>query len=375
MEYFPDDEGGAARLMNNSSTQGPLLEVTDLTTTFQTPRGPLTAVNGVSLSVNKGQTYGLVGESGSGKTVFARSVLQLNVSSQAQTTGSVKFQGEELLTKSRKEMQKIWGKEISMVFQDPMTSLNPVMKVGQQVTEHIRHHLGLSASEARELGIELLRSVQIPEPEARFEAYPHECSGGMRQRISIAIALACGSKLLIADEPTTALDVTVQHQILNLLDFQRRDRDMSMVLVTHDLGVIAGRADHVAVMYAGRIVEMADTPTLFAAPKMPYTEALLRSIPRMDRPTHTRLLSIPGRPPDLVNLPEGCSFAPRCAYAQDKCLSETPPLVTHADGAKSACWIPLGTPESKDALKRNIAAGRPQALALEGKNVTMSGVN
>lgn len=361
--------------MNTSVPEAPLLEVEDLRTTFMTPRGPLTAVDGVSLSLNKGQTYGLVGESGSGKTVFARSMLQLNVSANVQITGSVKFMGEELLTKSRKEMQQIWGKEISMVFQDPMTSLNPVIRIGSQVTEHIRHHLGLGKKEAYELGVELLRSVQIPEPEARMKAYPHECSGGMRQRISIAIALACGSKLLIADEPTTALDVTVQHQILNLLDFQRRDRDMSMVLVTHDLGVIAGRADHVAVMYAGRLVEVADTKSLFAAPKMPYTEALLRSIPRMDQPVHSRLMSIAGRPPDLVNPPKGCAFAPRCAYAQEQCENERPPLTTHADGSKSACWIPLGTPASRDALQKNLSAGRPQALALQGIAPVSSEVN
>lgn len=361
--------------MTNSVPEQPLLDVQNLTTTFMTPRGPLTAVNDVSLALEKGQTYGLVGESGSGKTVFSRSMLQLNVSSNALTTGSVKFMGEELLTKSRKEMQSIWGKEISMVFQDPMTSLNPVIRVGSQVTEHIRHHLGLGKKEAYELGVELLRSVQIPEPEARMKAYPHECSGGMRQRISIAIALACGSKLLIADEPTTALDVTVQHQILNLLDFQRRDREMAMVLVTHDLGVIAGRADRVAVMYAGRLVEVADTKTLFAAPKMPYTEALMRSIPRMDQPTHTRLASIPGRPPDLVNPPKGCAFAPRCAYAQEQCENEQPPTTVHADGSKSACWIPLGTPASRDALEKNLSAGRPQALALEGIAPVTSEVN
>lgn len=361
--------------MTNSVPEQPLLDVQNLTTTFMTPRGPLTAVNGVDLTLEKGQTYGLVGESGSGKTVFSRSMLQLNVSSNALTTGSVKFMGEELLTKSRKEMQSIWGKEISMVFQDPMTSLNPVIRVGSQVTEHIRHHLGLGKKEAYELGVELLRSVQIPEPEARMKVYPHECSGGMRQRISIAIALACGSKLLIADEPTTALDVTVQHQILNLLDFQRRDREMAMVLVTHDLGVIAGRADRVAVMYAGRLVEVADTKTLFAAPKMPYTEALLRSIPRMDQPTHTRLASIPGRPPDLVNPPKGCAFAPRCAYAQEQCENEQPPITVHADGSKSACWIPLGTPASREALEKNLSAGRPQALALQGIAPVTSEVN
>lgn len=361
--------------MTNSVPEQPLLDVQNLTTTFMTPRGPLTAVNGVDLTLEKGQTYGLVGESGSGKTVFSRSMLQLNVSSNALTTGSVNFMGEELLTKSRKEMQSIWGKEISMVFQDPMTSLNPVIRVGSQVTEHIRHHLGLGKKEAYELGVELLRSVQIPEPEARMKVYPHECSGGMRQRISIAIALACGSKLLIADEPTTALDVTVQHQILNLLDFQRRDREMAMVLVTHDLGVIAGRADRVAVMYAGRLVEVADTKTLFAAPKMPYTEALLRSIPRMDQPTHTRLASIPGRPPDLVNPPKGCAFAPRCAYAQEQCENEQPPITVHADGSKSACWIPLGTPASREALEKNLSAGRPQALALQGIAPVTSEVN
>jgi peptide/nickel transport system ATP-binding protein len=261
-------------------------------------------------------------------------------------------------------MQDVWGTEMAMVFQDPMTSLNPVMKVGRQITESLRYHLKMTKRLAEENALALLKSVNIPEPERRLREYPHQLSGGMRQRIVIAIALACGPKLLFADEPTTALDVTVQAQILNVLQQQQRERFMAMILVTHDLGVVAGRADEIAVMYAGQIVERAPTRTLFAGVRMPYTEGLLKSIPKLEQPSHSRLEIIGGRPPDLVNVPPGCKFAPRCPYVQDKCREEEPPLV-EADTANHyfKCWFPVGTPEGKEALERNLAAHVLQAEA------------
>ena len=248
----------------------------------------------------------------------------------------------------------IWGTEMAMVFQDPMTSLNPVMKIGNQIAESLRYHLDMPKDEARETALALLKSVGIPEAERRLDQYPHELSGGMRQRVTIAIALACGPKLLFADEPTTALDVTVQAQILNLLAAQQRERHMAMILVTHDLGVVAGRADEIAVMYAGQIVEQApdrrcSSPTM----KMPYTEALLDSIPKLDQPSHTRLAAIAGRPPDLIDPPKGCRFAPRCPYAQDKCRDEEPPLIeAETPGHLYKCWFPVGTVEPRRSTRR-----------------------
>jgi peptide/nickel transport system ATP-binding protein len=245
-----------------------------------------------------------------------------------------------------------------MVFQDPMTSLNPVMRVGKQITESLLYHLDISKSYANELALALLASVGIPEPKRRFREYPHQLSGGMRQRVMIAIALACGPKLLFADEPTTALDVTIQAQILDLLQTQQRERFMAMILVTHDLGVVAGRADEIAVMYAGRVVEKAPASVLFTDMKMPYTEALLQSIPKITDHSHTRLRVIGGRPPSLIDPPPGCRFAPRCPYVQDKCREEEPPLLPASTaGHEFRCWFPVGTPEGKAALERNRAAG------------------
>ena len=337
-----------------------LLEVTDLRTYFRTPRGIVHAVDGVSFTLERGKTLGVVGESGSGKTVLARSIMRLlPKSTTIHPTGKVVFEGRNLLDLSTKEMQDVWGEEIAMVFQDPMTSLNPVVKIGRQITEGLRHHLDMSKSEAREAAIALLTSVGIPEPIRRLNQYPHELSGGMRQRVTIAIALACGPRLLLADEPTTALDVTVQAQILDLLQRQQRERFMAMVLVTHDLGVVAGRTDEIAVMYAGKVVERAATHDLFRDMRMPYTEALLRSIPRVTNPSHTRLQAIVGRPPDLVNLPKGCKFAPRCPYAQERCLEEDPPLLPGpTPGHEFRCWYPVNTPEGKEALRRNVREGR-----------------
>ena len=350
------------------SSADDLLVVDDLHTHFHIPAGAVKAVDGVSFSLPRGTTLGVVGESGSGKTVLSRSIMGLNTAGNAVTTGSVRYDGIELLERTPKQMKELWGSEMAMVFQDPMTSLNPVVKIGRQITEHVRYHLGSSKSEARDAAIELLKSVRIPEAAERMDNYPHHMSGGMRQRVCIAIALACSPKLLFADEPTTALDVTVQHQILNLLSQQQRDRAMTMILVTHDLGVVATRAAEIAVMYAGRIVEKAPTDVLFAEMRHPYTQSLLWSIPKTSQPKHTRLNAIAGRPPDLINPPPGCKFAPRCPYAQQRCREEEPVLVD-GPGARHqfACHYPVGTPENQEAFDRNLAAGLAQTLVAAGK--------
>ena len=332
-------------------TDEPLLVLDDLKTSFKTERGLVRAVDGVSLSMQRGEALGVVGESGSGKTVLSRSIMGL-LPSTAVTSGSVKFAGQEILGLPTKQMRHLWGAEMSMVFQNPLNSLNPLMKIGNQITESLKLHLDMDRKNAKATALQLLRDVHIPEPEKRLRQYPHELSGGMRQRVMIAIALACGPTLLFADEPTTALDVTVQAQILDVINEQRKDRNMSVILVTHDLGVVAGHTDQVAVMYGGRLVERAPTRTLFANMKMPYTKALMRSIPKIDDPSHTRLATILGRPPDLVNPPKGCRFAPRCAYALDRCHNEEPPLVPAEEPNHFyACWYPVGSPEfaAKDA--------------------------
>jgi peptide/nickel transport system ATP-binding protein len=354
------------------------LEVDDLVTHFRTDRGNVRAVDGVSFELGQGQTLGIVGESGSGKTVLSRSIMGLLPPKNLVRRGSVFFEGREISSLPDDEMRKVWGAEIGMVFQDPMTSLNPVMKIGNQVTEGLRFHLRMDKARARETALALLRSVAIPEAERRLDQYPFELSGGMRQRVAIAIAIACGPKLLMADEPTTALDVTVQAQILNVLQDKQRERNMAMILVTHDLGVVAGRTDDIAVMYAGKIVEKAPTRTLFTEMRMPYTEALIKSIPKLRQPSHTRLLAITGRPPDLVNPPAGCNFAPRCPYAQERCLEEEPPLLsdsTVSPGHEFACWYPVGSPEGKAALQHNLEAGRPQTLATVAHGADEVGVD
>ena len=340
------------------SVEAPLLEVEDLRTHFRTPRGRVRAVDGVSFTLERGRTLGIVGESGSGKTVLSRSIMGLLPRSNVERSGTIRYEGTDISDYSQAEMRHVWGPEMAMIFQDPMTSLNPVMKIGKQITESLRFHLDMPKDEANELAVSLLRSVGIPEPAKRVKEYPHQLSGGMRQRVVIAIALACGPKLLFADEPTTALDVTVQAQILNLLDAQQRERFMAMVLVTHDLGVVAGRAHDIAVMYAGKIVEKASSKTLFSSMRMPYTEALLESIPKLEYASHTRLASIPGRPPDLANPPKGCNFAPRCRYAQERCLEEEPELQSAGEpGHVFACHFPVGTEAGAEALARNQARG------------------
>jgi peptide/nickel transport system ATP-binding protein len=343
------------------TTTGPLLEVEDLRTHFLTGRGAVRAVDGVTFSLERGRTLGIVGESGSGKTVLARSIMGLLPTTNVVRSGYVTYEGSRLTGRSASELREFWGAEIGMVFQDPMTSLNPVVRIGRQITETMRFHLGIADSEARARAVELLRSVGIPEPERRLREYPHQLSGGMRQRVTIAIALACGPKLLLADEPTTALDVTVQAQILNLLGRQQRERFMAMILITHDLGVVAGRTDEIAVMYAGRIVEQAPTPVLFADMKMRYTQALFRSIPRVTDPGHRRLQAIGGRPPDLaVKLP-GCSFAPRCPYARQRCWDQTPPMTEAAPGHSYACWYPAEAGEAEAELRTpRVTAGGPR---------------
>ena len=338
----------------DSADSGPMLEVEGLNTTFDSDRGLVKAVQDVSFTLERGRTLGVVGESGSGKTVLSRSIMRLLPKS-ATITGKVSFLGRDLSDLSQRDMQDVWGTEMAMVFQDPMTSLNPVKRVGIQITESLDYHLGQKGKDAQETALALLRSVRIPEPKRRLREYPHQLSGGMRQRVVIAIALACGPRLLIADEPTTALDVTVQAQILDLLQTQQRDRFMAMMLITHDLGVVAGRADEIIVMYAGQIVERAPTKVLFSNMKMPYTEALLKSIPKIENPSHTRLLAIAGRPPDLVNPPPGCRFANRCLYAQERCHEEEPPLQeSGSPGHLYRCWYPVGTPEGKEALAKNL---------------------
>ena len=309
----------------------PLLEVRDLRTHFFTREGVVRAVDGVSLSVDRGRTLGLVGESGCGKSVTALSIIRLIPQPPARIVGGeVVFDGRDLTTLSERELEDVRGQRIAMIFQDPMTSLNPTLTIETQLVETIRRHTDVSKREARRRAVELLDEVGIPKPDARIRDYPHRLSGGMRQRVMIAVALSCEPDLLIADEPTTALDVTVQAQVLDLLDELRREHDMAMIVITHDMGVIAEVADDVAVMYAGQIVEQASATELFARPEHPYTEALLGALPQLedDASRAGRLTAIPGRPPSLLDPPEGCRFAARCPYANepDGCAEHQPEL-------------------------------------------------
>ena len=319
-----------------------LLRVTDVTTTFATPSGPLPAVAGVTFVLHANETLGIVGESGAGKTVLARTIMGLQPLTNVTVGGSVLLNGREMVGASEKDKRQSWGLDVAMVFQDPMTSLNPVMRVGRQIDETLRVRLGMSRADAKARAIELLELVGIPSPAERYGAFPGQLSGGMRQRVVIATALACSPKLLIADEPTTGLDVTIQAQILNLLDELKERLQMSVILITHDLGVVATRTSRVIVMYAGRVVEIGDTREVFTNHRMPYTRALLESSPKVSNPSHTRLHAIPGRPPNLLNLAEGCSFARRCAYASDQCLLVRPGLeAAEEPGHAYACWHPL----------------------------------
>jgi oligopeptide/dipeptide ABC transporter ATP-binding protein len=317
-----------------------LLEVRNLHTQFVTAGGVVRAVDGVSWDVRAGETVALVGESGCGKSVSALSVMRL-VSAPAGriTGGQIIFKGRDLLTLSEEEMRCTRGREIGMIFQEPMTSLNPVLSVGRQLTETVEIHLGMTAAQSRARAIELLSLVGVPDPGRRLAQYPHQFSGGMRQRMMIAMALSCNPSLVLADEPTTALDVTIQAQILELMKDLSRRLGAAMLMITHNLGVVARYADRVNVMYAGKIVEQATARELYANPRHPYTLGLLRSVPRLDEPRRAKLQPIPGQPPDLSRLPEGCSFAPRCPYALERCRNDGPRLDEVGAEHLSACWV------------------------------------
>ncbi len=319
-----------------------LLSIKNLGVNFDTARGSLEAVHGVDIEIPAGTSVGVVGESGSGKTVMCRAAMGLLQGSNVKRSGTVIFDGHELTAMSKEEVRNLFGSGMAMIFQDPMTALNPVRRIGSQLSEGLRVRLEMSKKDAMVRSKELLELVRIPNPTAVLNSFPYQLSGGMRQRVMIAIAIACNPKLLFADEPTTALDVTVQAQILQLLRELREDLKMSMVLVTHDLGVVAGNTDYVAVMYAGEVVEYAPTTKLFADMRMPYTEALLESIPKVDHKSGTRLAVIAGRLPNPTDRGAGCSFAPRCKYAQEKCHKEHPELKKDPDGHLYRCWYPIG---------------------------------
>jgi len=318
-----------------------LLKIHNLHTYFFTDEGVAKAVDGVDLELEEGGTLGVVGESGCGKSVTALSVMRLIPDPPGKITqGEILFRGTNLLTLSEAEMRKIRGRYISMIFQEPMTSLNPVFQIGDQISEVLRLHEGMSRKESWNRSVEMLKMVGIPSPERRVYEYPHQLSGGMRQRAMIAMALACGPMLMIADEPTTALDVTIQAQILELINRLQREKGMSVILITHNLGVIAETAQKVAVMYAGRIVEYTDVQPIFLSPKHPYTQGLLKSIPRLDEDhgRKTKLEAIPGLVPSLLDLPKGCKFSNRCKYVFERCVEE-PPLIEAAPGHLVRCWL------------------------------------
>lgn len=318
---------------------GALLEIDNLQTHFFTSGGTVKAVDGVSYDVNAGETVAVVGESGSGKSVTALSILRLIPKPPGEIVGGeIRFQGKNLAFCTEDEIREIRGRDISMIFQEPMTSLNPVLSIGLQLTEPMMAHLNMSEAEAKERAVKLLELVGINEPRRRIEQYPHHLSGGMRQRVMIAMSLACEPKLIIADEPTTALDVTIQAQILELMKNLTRDMNVAMIIITHNLGVVARYADRVNVMYAGRIVETGNASDIYHRPRHPYTLALLKSVPRMDRPRQAKLDPVDGQPPDLTRLDGGCSFRPRCKFAIDKCKESYPPLEEMGEKHFSACF-------------------------------------
>jgi oligopeptide transport system ATP-binding protein len=322
-----------------------LLAVSDLTTRFHTPEGTVYAVNGISFEVREGETLAVVGESGCGKSVTMLSILRLIPTPPGEiAAGRALYAGVDLLQLQEREMEDIRGREIAMIFQDPMTSLNPVLTIGRQITESLRAHLGMDRQQAERRAVELLELVGLSDPRQHLQDYPHQFSGGMRQRVMIAMALSCNPNLLIADEPTTALDVTIQAQIVELITRLREQIHMAVIWITHDLGVVAGMADRVIVMYAGYIVEEAGVDDLYEHPSHPYTHALLGALPRVDRRRDRRLKSITGAPPSLLVAPHGCPFAPRCEYRRERCLEAIPPLApVDKSDHRIACWVDLKT--------------------------------
>lgn len=321
-----------------------ILEVNDLRTRFHIAEGTVYAVNGVSFNLNYAETVAVVGESGCGKSVTMMSILGLIPIPPGEiVSGEALYHNRDLLKLSEAELGQIRGMEIAMVFQDPMTALNPVLSVGRQLGEPLRVHLGMNKQDIHQRSIELLEQVGIPDPIQRLREYPHQFSGGQRQRLMIAMSLACSPSILIADEPTTALDVTIQAQIIELVQDIRQQLNMAVIWITHDLGVVAGLADRVLVMYAGFIVEEAKVDHLFEYPQHPYTQALLAALPRVDRRRDARLLSIPGAPPNLLVKPKGCPFAARCSMVFERCRDEMPPLIQVADNHQAACWIDINT--------------------------------
>lgn len=333
--------------MTDDMGNTPLLSIRELQVDLPTKQGPIPVVDQVSFSLHRGKTLGLVGESGCGKSILAKAIMGLlPFKAQVSQDSKVDFMGSNLLRMSARQMRQIIGRDIALIFQDPMTSLNPVMKIGTQVSEILCHHLGLNKAVAMDRAVRLLNSVGIPIPERCAAQFPHQLSGGLRQRVAIAIAIACGPQLLIADEPTTALDVTVQAEILDLLAELQQEKQMAMILITHDLGIVAGRTHEAAVMYAGKIVEHAPTTELFKQMRMPYTRALIRAIPRLADPPHTELKTINGQPPDLLYVSQGCSFSPRCPNTQTLCTKSKPDLkCSHLDNHRFACWYPLNVKE------------------------------
>ena len=330
--------------MSMIDIQSPLLEVNDLQVQFHTPEGTVYAVNGISYAIHEGEVVAVVGESGCGKSVSMMSILGLiPIPPGDIVNGRATWLDRDLLTLSENELEQIRGSEIGMIFQDPMTSLNPVLSIERQLTEALRKHYDLDMAEARQRGVELLDLVGIPDAASRLRQYPHQFSGGMRQRVMIAMMLACNPTLLIADEPTTALDVTIQAQIVDLVIRMREKLGMAMIWITHDLGVVASMADRVIVMYAGYIIEEALVDDLYERPQHPYTVALLAALPRVDQRREERLHSIPGAPPNLLVAPHGCPFAPRCSFVIERCLAEMPPLLETGAAHKAACWVDMAT--------------------------------
>jgi peptide/nickel transport system ATP-binding protein len=351
-----------------------LLEVKDLKVHFDTEDGTVHALDGISYTVDSGQVLGIVGESGSGKSVSSLTIMGLTRSRNARISGEVLFDGKDLLTASDAEMRKLRGDDIAMIFQDPLSSLHPFYRIGDQLVEAVRAHRDVSKAKAMDRAVEMLGLVGIPEPRRRVDAYPHEFSGGMRQRVMIAMALINDPKLLIADEPTTALDVTVQAQILELIERLRRELDTAIVMITHDLGVVAEVTDDIAVMYAGRIVEYADKETIFAAPEHPYTWGLLKSIPRLDLPRDEPLVPIQGRPPSLILKPPGCSFHPRCPYVREAHKRIDPQLVSTAEGGRHAvaCLLP---PQTRRSLWAELQQGGTPEVAMQRVDVPEEAVD